>query len=61
MSSIKCPCKDCEKRHENCHSDCEGYLSFKKDKGDYDSMIRRKKYKESLFNKNPSKRRVYYE
>lgn len=23
------PCKDCENRHEGCHSDCAAYLSYK--------------------------------
>lgn len=30
MNKITC-CKDCEKRHKNCHSDCKTYLSEKAD------------------------------
>jgi hypothetical protein len=22
------PCKDCSKRHPNCHSECEEYIAF---------------------------------
>lgn len=25
---MKAPCKDCEKRHPNCHSECEAYQAF---------------------------------
>lgn len=25
---MKAPCKDCEKRHPNCHSECEEYQAF---------------------------------
>lgn len=28
--SIGSPCKDCQKRHPNCHSTCPGYLEYKK-------------------------------
>lgn len=25
---MKAPCKDCEKRHPNCHSECEAYQAY---------------------------------
>ena len=27
----RCPCKDCQKRHFNCHSMCRDYKDWKKD------------------------------
>ena len=28
-SGLKTPCKDCDKRKFNCHSDCNDYIAFK--------------------------------
>ena len=28
---FKSPCKDCQKRHEKCHSDCQEYLTRKRE------------------------------
>lgn len=28
--AMSSPCKDCQKRHLNCHSTCPGYLEYKK-------------------------------
>lgn len=25
---MQAPCKDCENRHPNCHSECEAYQAF---------------------------------
>lgn len=29
------PCKDCTKRHFKCHSECDGYKQFKKDREEF--------------------------
>ena len=29
---VKAPCKDCEMRHPSCHSTCERYLTYVKEK-----------------------------
>ena len=29
VSTINCPCKDCEEREINCHQDCKKYKQFK--------------------------------
>ena len=37
------PCKDCEKRHYNCHSECEDYKVFDEKR----KFIRAERIKES--------------
>lgn len=27
---IQAPCKDCQERHMNCHSSCQKYIDFRK-------------------------------
>lgn len=29
------PCKDCTKRHFKCHSECDEYIQFKKDREEF--------------------------
>lgn len=36
-------CKNCEKRHSGCHSDCEDYHREKKANDDFDRMVREKR------------------
>lgn len=36
---IKCPCKGCEERHENCHSNCESYAKYKQEKAEFSSIV----------------------
>lgn len=37
---MKCPCQFCkDKRHLNCHSDCEEYLAWKQEKADTHQKI----------------------
>lgn len=28
---LKAPCKDCEKRHTNCHSNCKEYKKYREE------------------------------
>lgn len=37
------PCFKCTKRRMNCHSECEDYISFKKELDAHNEMIRKKK------------------
>lgn len=30
MSTMICPCKDCEDRNASCHSNCKDYTDWKK-------------------------------
>lgn len=43
------PCKDCTERHLSCHSDCERYLSYVKEKDAVNKQIREKKYHEDQY------------
>jgi hypothetical protein len=38
---MKAPCKDCTKRHPNCHSECEDYIAF----DNYNKMRRAERVK----------------
>lgn len=43
-----CPCKDCEKRQQNCHSFCDNYKDWKRSgvevvKGVFYECIKKKK------------------
>lgn len=42
------PCKDCPDRHLHCHSECEKYIQFVKDKKIYDDFV----YKQKLANQD---------
>jgi len=37
------PCKDCEKRHVGCHSDCNNYKKFREYMDDKNDKIRKEK------------------
>lgn len=37
------PCKDCEKRHVGCHSDCNNYKKFREYMNDKNDKIRKEK------------------
>lgn len=30
LTYLQAPCRNCDKRHMNCHSTCEGYIAFNK-------------------------------
>lgn len=44
QGSPDCPCKGCEKRHEACHDDCEGYKEFVRNNAQYSAFLKKKKY-----------------
>lgn len=39
LTYLKAPCRNCDKRHMNCHSTCEGYIEFTR----ANEVIRQKK------------------
>ena len=43
MPTPKATCNDCEKRSPGCHSKCSDYLSFKKQKEEFNKMIYEKR------------------
>lgn len=46
MRKPDAPCKDCNKRSATCHSNCELYIKFTKDKEIYKNSISGEKSKE---------------
>ncbi len=38
------PCLNCNKRHLGCHSTCEDYISFRKERDKYNEKVRNDKY-----------------
>ena len=46
MRKPDAPCKDCNKRSATCHSSCELYIKFTKDKEIYKKYISDEKSKE---------------
>ena len=44
VEGVMCPCKGCAERHEGCHSKCEAYDNFRKEREVYNN----KKAQESL-------------
>lgn len=44
---IKPPCLNCEKRNPHCHSDCEGYINYKKEKTIENERINKVKKEQS--------------
>lgn len=34
----KAPCKDCPDRHQGCHSECEKYLEFRKERDELNEL-----------------------
>ena len=43
-TTSSCPCKNCEKRHEHCHSKCAEYKAFKEER----ERIKRKRWLDAL-------------
>lgn len=43
------PCKDCPDRLVGCHSTCEKYITFAKEKRQQNEIIKKAKHEESLF------------
>lgn len=40
-------CKDCDHRHEGCHSNCEDYKAYVNERERRKQLIKEAKYKES--------------
>ena len=34
----KAPCKDCPDRHQGCHSECEKYIAFRKERDELNEL-----------------------
>ena len=54
------PCKDCEKRTPGCHSTCEEYIQFRKER---DEMLNKKREESRIlwneaFDRNRAKRMI---
>ena len=52
----KCPCKDCQKRHFNCHSLCRDYQGWKKEHAE---MMEKKPASESFTFSDSNKRKYW--
>lgn len=50
MKEPLAPCKDCTKRHFKCHSECDEYIKFRKDREMYleEKAKVMKKYHEAI-------------
>lgn len=44
---MKCKCRGCKERTQNCHSTCEAYKEFKEE---LEKIRKQEKYDEMLFN-----------
>lgn len=49
MCKIRC-CYKCDKRHKNCHSHCEDYLTERKALDEYNAKQRQIKLNNQIFN-----------
>jgi hypothetical protein len=45
---MNAPCKDCFDRHQGCHSKCEKYIAFRKERDELNEKIYKQKEKERL-------------
>ncbi len=57
MSSnlLNCPCKDCEKRDEHCHSKCKEYKEFKNER----ERLKKKQWLDELSPNHQRKQKRY--
>jgi hypothetical protein len=46
---LKAPCINCTERHPSCHSHCERYLSYVKEKDALHQKIQKQKYDHEQF------------
>jgi len=37
---MECPCRECKLRHPACHSTCDNYIAWRKEKDDLNRRIR---------------------
>lgn len=56
METIKAPCKDCADRIVGCHSTCEKYIIFAKNREEYRNLVSEKRTKEAVLNKTAERR-----
>lgn len=62
MGKINCKsCVDCKDRHIGCHSTCERYISFRKEKDAENARIQEYHMKMQLFNGGFKKKRGTWE
>lgn len=57
MPPADAPCKNCENRHKNCHSECEGYKAFKEKRIAIRHKIREEYLIQSLLQADDCKKR----
>jgi hypothetical protein len=43
LGDVMFTCKDCDKRHLHCHSECESYIQAKKELDERNEQIRKTK------------------
>lgn len=62
MNIVLCPCKDCEFRHESCHSSCEQYSDWKQQWNNNREQIIKAKNKEMELNdrRNKAIKKMFY-
>ena len=53
---LTAPCKDCPDRYPKCHTECEKYIEFRKNRDEYLKKKKDAKYKEWVLHR-PMKRR----
>lgn len=46
---MNAPCKDCSDRQVGCHSTCEKYIVFSKEKRQRNEIIKKAKHEQNLF------------
>lgn len=46
---MNAPCKDCPDRQVGCHSTCEKYITFAKEKREQNESIKKARHEESLY------------
>jgi hypothetical protein len=44
----KAPCKDCPNRHQGCHSECDKYIAFRKERDELNELKHKEKEKHRL-------------
>jgi hypothetical protein len=45
----KSPCKDCPDRHLHCHSECDRYKTFAKEKRELNELINKARHERNLY------------
>lgn len=61
MKRPESPCRDCEERRENCHSECEKYIEYTEERKQYNEFVKQNRIKEyvgSITDRTRFKRRI---